>query len=61
ARAEAMGVPYDQIRKGFTSTAALQRMVNEHEVARVATFLVSELSSGVTGQTINVDAGSIMN
>jgi enoyl-[acyl-carrier-protein] reductase (NADH) len=36
-------------------------MVNEHEVARVATFLVSELSSGVTGQTINVDAGSIMN
>ena len=61
ARAEAMGVPYDQIKKGFTSTAALQRMVTEHEVARVATFLVSDLSSGVTGQTINVDAGSIMN
>lgn len=61
ARAEAMGVPYEQIRKGFTSNAALQRMVTEHEVARVAVFLVSELSSGVTGQTINVDAGSIMN
>ena len=61
ARAEAMGVPYDQIKQGFTSTAALQRMVTEHEVARVALFLVSDLSSGVSGQTINVDAGSIMN
>jgi NAD(P)-dependent dehydrogenase (short-subunit alcohol dehydrogenase family) len=61
ARAEAMGVPYDQIRKGFTSTAALQRMVTEFEVARVALFLVSDLSSGVSGQTINVDAGGIMN
>src|SRR5579859_2847926 len=61
ARAAAMGVPDDQVRKGFTSTAALQRMVTEHEVARVAIFLVSDLSAGVTGQTINVDAGSIMN
>jgi NAD(P)-dependent dehydrogenase (short-subunit alcohol dehydrogenase family) len=61
ARAEAMGAPYDQIKKGFTSTAALQRMVTEDEVARVSLFLVSDLSAGVTGQTINVDAGSIMN
>jgi enoyl-[acyl-carrier-protein] reductase (NADH) len=36
-------------------------MVTEFEVARVALFLVSDLSSGVSGQTINVDAGSIMN
>jgi NAD(P)-dependent dehydrogenase (short-subunit alcohol dehydrogenase family) len=61
ARADAMGVPYEQIRKGFTSTAALQRMVTEHEVARVALFLVGDLSAGMTGQTLNVDAGSIMN
>jgi NAD(P)-dependent dehydrogenase (short-subunit alcohol dehydrogenase family) len=61
ARAEAMGAPYEQIKKGFTSTAALQRMVTEDEVARVSLFLVSDLSAGVTGQTINVDAGSIMN
>jgi NAD(P)-dependent dehydrogenase (short-subunit alcohol dehydrogenase family) len=61
ARAEAMGVPPEQIRKGFTSPAALQRMVTEEEVARVALFLVSDLSNGMTGQTLNVDAGSIMN
>ena len=61
ARAEAMGAPYEDVRKGFTATAAMQRMVTEEEVARVALFLVSGLSAGVTGQTINVDAGSIMN
>lgn len=56
-----MGVPDEQVRKGFTSTAALQRMVTEEEVARVALFLVSDLSNSMTGQTLNVDAGSIMN
>ena len=44
-----------------TPRLLVERMVTEFEVARVALFLVSDLSSGVTGQTINVDAGSIMN
>jgi len=61
ARAAALGVPAEQVRKGFTSNAALQRMVTEEEVARVALFLVSDLSAGMSGQTLNVDAGSIMN
>jgi NAD(P)-dependent dehydrogenase (short-subunit alcohol dehydrogenase family) len=61
ARAEATKQPYDQVKRNFLSMAAMQRMVTEGEVARVALFLVSELSAGVTGQTINVDAGSIMN
>ena len=61
ARAQAMGVPEEQVRKGFTSTASLQRMVTEEEVARAALFLVSDLSSGMSGQTLNVDAGTIMN
>ncbi|HJU28908.1 MAG TPA: SDR family oxidoreductase [Candidatus Binataceae bacterium] len=61
ARAEAMKASYEDVRRGFTSSAAMQRMVTEEEVARVALFLVGDLSSGVTGQTINVDAGSIMN
>jgi len=61
ARAEAMGLPYERVKAGFASNAALRRMVTEEEVARVAVFLVSELASGITGQTINVDAGNIMN
>lgn len=61
ARAEALKVPYEQIRAQFLSQAALNRMATEEECARVALFLVSEASAGLTGQTINVDAGSIMN
>ncbi len=61
ARAKAMGVPYEQVERGFVSNAAMQRMVSEEEVAKVALFFASDLSSGVTGQTLNVDAGFIMN
>jgi NAD(P)-dependent dehydrogenase (short-subunit alcohol dehydrogenase family) len=61
ARAKAMGVPYEQVERGFVSAAAMQRMVSEEEVAKVALFFASDQSSGVTGQTLNVDAGFIMN
>lgn len=61
ARAEAMKVPYEQIRSQFLSQSALNRMATEEECARVALFLVSDASAGLSGQTINVDAGSIMN
>ncbi len=61
ARAEALKQPYEQIKAGFLSTAALNRMATEDEVARVALVLVSDAYAGVTGQTINVDCGSIMN
>jgi NAD(P)-dependent dehydrogenase (short-subunit alcohol dehydrogenase family) len=61
ARAEAMKLPYEQVNAGFTSMAAMNRMATEAEVARAALFLVSEAASGITGQTINVDAGSNMN
>ncbi len=61
ARAKAMGVPYEQVERGFVSNAAMQRMVSDEEVAKVALFFASDLSSGVTGQTLNVDAGFIMN
>jgi NAD(P)-dependent dehydrogenase (short-subunit alcohol dehydrogenase family) len=61
ARAEAMGAPYEQVKAGFTAMAAMNRMATEVEVAKVAVFLVSDAASGVTGQTVNVDAGSNMN
>jgi NAD(P)-dependent dehydrogenase (short-subunit alcohol dehydrogenase family) len=61
ARAESMKLPDEQVKRGFVSTSAMQRMVTEDEVARVALFLVSGMASGLTGQTINVDAGGIMN
>ncbi len=61
ARAEAMNLPYEQVKTNFTSMAAMNRMATEAEVARVAVFLVSDAAAAVTGQTINVDAGTNMN
>jgi enoyl-[acyl-carrier protein] reductase I len=41
--------------------APLKRAMKPEEVGKMATVLLSELSSGVTGQTVYVDVGySIM-
>jgi NAD(P)-dependent dehydrogenase (short-subunit alcohol dehydrogenase family) len=61
ARAESLGQPYEAVKAGFLSGAALHRMATEEEVARVSLFIVADASAGVTGQTINVDCGSNMN
>jgi NAD(P)-dependent dehydrogenase (short-subunit alcohol dehydrogenase family) len=60
ARAKAMGLDEEQVRRSIVGRSALQRMVTEEECARVALFLVGEQSAAVTGQTINVDAGIAM-
>lgn len=47
---------YDMLLN-FTSKAPLKRTITAEEVADTALFLLSELSSGITGQVIYVDAG----
>jgi len=58
ARAEAMGLTCEAIRSRRNADAALGRMVTATEIANTAVFLVSGESSGITGQTISVNAGS---
>lgn len=41
----------------FAAEAALGRMATEEDVARVALFLASDQSGGITGQLLPVDAG----
>jgi enoyl-[acyl-carrier-protein] reductase (NADH) len=36
-------------------------MVAEEDVARTVLFLASDQSIGMTGQSINVDVGAVMN
>ena len=38
----------------------LQRRMMPLDIARVCLFLSSELSDGMTGQTLNVDGGWVM-
>jgi len=57
ARAEALGISYEEASRQATSRASLGRFVTADEIARTAVFLASDESGGITGQTISVDAG----
>jgi NAD(P)-dependent dehydrogenase (short-subunit alcohol dehydrogenase family) len=57
-RAEATGVPFDEVMSQEMTKYSLGRMTEEAEVASTAVFLASADASAITGQTINVNCGS---
>jgi NAD(P)-dependent dehydrogenase (short-subunit alcohol dehydrogenase family) len=61
ARAAASGMTEEQVERSIVGRSALARMVTEDECARLALFLASDASAGITGQSINIDAGIAMN
>src|SRR5438067_8223153 len=58
-KSEANFVPPEQARI-FVQNQSLARRITPLDVARVCLFLSSELSDGMTGQTLNVDGGWAM-
>lgn len=48
---------FDQLMDRATRKSPLGRLVTQDEIAGLATFLCSDASSGMTGQTLYVDAG----
>lgn len=48
---------FDEIRREAAERAPLGRGADLEEIAGVATFLASPLSSAVTGQTVYADCG----
>jgi len=48
---------FDDILNNSRQKSALGRLVTQDEIAQLATFLCSPAASGMTGQTIYVDAG----
>jgi 3-oxoacyl-[acyl-carrier protein] reductase len=50
----------DEQAKVFMSNQCLQRRLMPLDVARVCLFLSTELSAGMSGQCLNVDAGWVM-
>jgi NAD(P)-dependent dehydrogenase (short-subunit alcohol dehydrogenase family) len=57
AASQRSGRPYEEVVATINRRSALNRMVTAAEVANLALFLASDKSSGITGQTINCDAG----
>jgi 3-oxoacyl-[acyl-carrier protein] reductase len=59
SRAEALGVPVEEVRGQVESQIPLGRYGTPEELARVAAFLASPANSYVTGQAILVDGGMV--
>ena len=57
SREVAGGLAADEALRQAAAGTALGRIVTEDDVARVALFLTSDLSSGITGALLPVDAG----
>jgi NAD(P)-dependent dehydrogenase (short-subunit alcohol dehydrogenase family) len=57
ARAE--GITYDEMLERHVQSMALRRIATEDEVASAVLFFASDLSSGITGATLDVNAGQL--
>lgn len=57
ARAE--GISYEDMLARHVQNMALRRIATEDEVANAVLFLASDLSSGITGATLDVNAGQL--
>jgi NAD(P)-dependent dehydrogenase (short-subunit alcohol dehydrogenase family) len=56
-RAVAGGPPIGDVLRHFSEETALQRMVSEADVANTVLFLASDLSAGLAGVLVPIDAG----
>jgi NAD(P)-dependent dehydrogenase (short-subunit alcohol dehydrogenase family) len=54
ARAEQLGLSYEQMEKDYLAKISLRRMTTPEEVAATALFLCSPGGSGISGQAISV-------
>src|SRR5205085_7689065 len=59
-QAEARGISVEEARQQFTSSSPLGRLIPASDVAAAAVFLASDRAASVTGEDLNVSAGTVM-
>ena len=57
--AREQGITYDEMLAHHVQSMALRRVATEDEVASAVLFFASEMSSGITGATLDVNAGQL--
>ena len=60
AQARGRGVSSGEVRAEMEAEAAMNRLTDPEDVAKVALFLASDESNGITGADINVNSGAVM-
>jgi NAD(P)-dependent dehydrogenase (short-subunit alcohol dehydrogenase family) len=55
ARADALGIGFEQMKGEYLQKISLRRMVTVHDIAALTLFLASRAGYNVSGQTISVD------
>lgn len=60
SQVEGLGISEDSVRRELEADAALNRLTEPEDVARVAVFLASNDASAITGADINVNSGVVM-
>jgi NAD(P)-dependent dehydrogenase (short-subunit alcohol dehydrogenase family) len=56
AKAESVGVPYEEMEKSYVTQASLRRMVSEQDIANMILFVCAENGQNVSGQALAIDA-----
>lgn len=59
-QAATRGISEEQARAEFTSASPLSRLVEAREVADACAFLASDAAESITGEDLNVSAGTVM-
>lgn len=59
-QAQARGISVDEARRQFTSSSPLGRLIPPDNIAEAAVFLASDRAASITGEDLNVSAGTIM-
>ena len=59
-QAQAEGISEDEARRRFTSSSPLGRLVPPGDIADAVVFLVSDKAASITGEDLNVSAGTVM-
>lgn len=55
ARAEQLGISYQEMEEKYLALVSLRRMVSPHDVAAMVAFLLSDAGRNLSGQSLGVD------
>ena len=59
-QAAVQGISIDESMRQFTSSTPLGRLVPPGDIAAAAVFLASDRAASITGEDLNVSAGTVM-